>query len=379
MRNSQKTNEIFTPRKRPQSIFCLHKTQSRRKQMKIFRTIVLAATLVGAVAAVGAAQGVELIGAGATFPAPLYTKLFDEYNKQFGVKVNYQAIGSGGGQAQIKGKTVDFGASDAFVSDTDLATYPAALVHVPIVAGAVVATYNLAGNPELKLTPDVLADIFLGTITTWNDTRIAALNPSVTLPKTTITVVHRSDGSGTSAVFTDYLSKVSADWKSKVGTGTSVSWPAGVGGKGNAGVAGLVKQLPGSIGYVELIYAVQNGMSYASVKNKAGTFIKPSLASTTAAFNVAIPEDTRVSVTNTDAADGYPIASFTWLLLYKEQNYDNRPKAKAEAELKMIWWMIHDGQKFAEPLAFATLPAAAVARAEAVLKSITWGGSPLLK
>jgi phosphate transport system substrate-binding protein len=346
--------------------------------MKISRIAVVALFLTIAVG-LGFGEAVELTGAGATFPAPLYTKLFDQYAKEFGVKVNYQSIGSGGGIAQIKGKTVDFGASDAFVKDADLKTFPAALVHVPIVAGAVVATYNLAGNPELKLSPDVLADIFLGKITTWNDPRIVALNSSVMLPATTITVVHRSDGSGTSAVWTDYLSKVSDDWKQKVGTGTSVAWPAGIGGKGNEGVAGLVKQLPGSLGYVELIYALQNKMSYASIRNKSGSFIKPSLAGTTAAAAVAVPDDTRVSVTDTDAPDGYPIAGFTWILLYREQSYDNRTQAKADTVVKTIWWMIHEGQKYAEPLSYATLPSAVVKKAEAILRSVTYNGTPLLK
>ena len=341
--------------------------------------IALAALLLTVAAGFGYSQAIEFVGAGATFPAPFYTKLFDEYNKQFGVKINYQAIGSGGGQSQVKGKTVDFGASDAFVTDVDLKTYPGALLHVPIIAGAVVATYNLPGNPELKLTSDVVADIFLGKITRWNDARIAALNTGAALPRTIITVVHRSDGSGTTVVFTDYLSKISDDWKSKVGTATSVSWPAGVGGKGNAGIAGLVKQLPGSIGYVELIYALQNGMAYASLKNKAGAFVKPTLATTTAACAVPVPDDTRVSITNTDAADGYPIASFTWILLYKEQGYDNRPQDKAAALVKLLWWMTHEGQQYAEALSFAKLPAAVVSRAEAVIKSITFNGSPLMK
>jgi phosphate transport system substrate-binding protein len=332
-----------------------------------------------AAAGLGFSQSVELVGAGATFPAPLYTKLFDEYAKEFGVKVNYQGIGSGGGIAQLKARTVDFGASDAIMSDADLAAAPAAILHIPIVAGAVVVTYNLPGNPDLKLTPDQIADIFLGRITRWDDTRLASANAGVTLPKTPITVVHRSDGSGTTAVFTDYLGKVSEEWKSKVGSGTSVSWPAGVGGKGNAGVAGLVKQLPASIGYVELIYALQNGMAYASVRNKAGTFMKPTLASTTAACRVTIPDDTRVSLTNTDAADGYPIASFTWLLLYKDLSYGGRTAAKAEAIAKLIWWMTHDGQKFAEPLQYAPLAPNVVAKAEVLLRSITFGGAPVLK
>jgi phosphate transport system substrate-binding protein len=346
--------------------------------MRLSRITMTALILVAA-AGLGFAQDMELTGAGATFPAPYYTKVFDEYNKQFSVKVNYQSIGSGGGQAQLKGKTVDFGASDAFVKDADLGSFPAAIVHVPVVAGAVVATYNLPGSPTLKFTPDVLADIFLGKIKKWNDPRIAGLNSATTLPNTTITVVHRSDGSGTTAIWTDYLSKVSPEWMSKVGTGTSVSWPAGIGGKGNEGVAGLVKQLPGSFGYVELIYALHNNMPYGSVKNKSGAFLAPSLASVTAAAAVAIPEDTRVSLTDTAAPDGYPISGFTWILVYKEQSYDNRKEAKAETLLKTLWWMTHEGQQFAGPLAYATLPKAAVTRAEAVLRSITYNGSPVLK
>jgi phosphate transport system substrate-binding protein len=355
-----------------------HIIYDKEETMKLSRIAVVALVLCAS-AALGFSQSVELVGAGATFPAPFYTKLFDEYNKQFGVKVNYQAIGSGGGQAQLKSKTVDFGASDGTMSDADLKAAPAPILHVPMVAGSVVATYNLAGSPELKFAPDVLADIFLGKITRWSDARITAANAGVKLPNSAITVVHRSDGSGTTFAFTDYLAKVSDEWKTKVGMGTSVQWPAGVGGKGNAGVAGLVKQLPGSIGYVELIYALQNAMAYASIKNKAGTFIKPSLASTSAAFKVAIPDDTRVSVTDTDAPDGYPIATFTWILLYKEQNYGNRPQAKVDATLKLLWWMIHDGQKYAEALQYAALPATAVTKAEAVLKSVTFNGTPVLK
>ena len=341
------------------------------------KRLALAAMILALAAGFGFAQ--ELTGAGATFPAPFYTKVFDQYAKEFGVKVNYQAIGSGGGIAQIKSKTVDFGATDAFLKDADGAAMPAAVLHVPMVAGAVVLTYNLPGSPELKFTPDVVADIFLGTIKNWNDARISAINPSANLPKGSITVVHRSDGSGTTNVFTDYLSKVSAEWKTSVGSNTSVSWPAGIGGKGNAGVAGLVKQLPGSFGYVELIYALQNNMPYASLKNKAGSFVKPSLASTSAACAVDMPADTRVSVTDTDSAEGYPIAGFTWILLYKEQNYGNRPQEKADALVKMLWWMTHEAQKYAEPLAYAQLPGPVVKKAEAILRSVTYNGAPLMK
>ena len=347
--------------------------------MKISR-LLLAAAMIASLAGIGFAQSFEFTGAGATFPAPLYSKLFDQYSKEFGVKVNYQSIGSGGGQSQLKNRTVDFGASDVVMTEKDLMSAPAPIVHIPMVAGAVVITSNLPGNPELKFTPDVVADIYLGTIKKWSDPRIEALNPGVKLPAMNITVVHRSDGSGTTGVFTDYLCKVSPEWKEKVGTYTSVQWPVGVGAKGNEGVSGLVRQLPGAVGYVELIYALQNHMQYALLKNKSGNWIKATLATTTLAANVPVPADvTKLSTTDTAVPQGYPIASFTWIILYKEQNYDNHQKAKVEALLKMLWWMTHDGQKYAEPLSYATLPAPVVAKAEAIIKSITFGGVPLMK
>lgn len=347
--------------------------------MKLSRIIVAGLVIGVAVTSLGFGQGVELVGAGATFPAPFYSKVFDEYSKQLGVKVNYQAIGSGGGQTQLKNKTVDFGASDVVVTDDNAKTFPAPFVSIPMVEGAVVITYNLPGNPTLKLTSDIVADIFLGKIKRWNDPRITALNPDAKLPDTAMTVVHRSDGSGTTAVFSDYLSKVSDGWKSKVGVGQSLNWPVGVGGKGNPGVAGLVKQLPGAVGYVELIYALQNAMPYATLKNRSGNWVVPSLASTTEASNVPIPDDvTKVNLTDSAAANGYPISTFTWILVYKEQSYDNRPKDKVEAMMKLLWWMVHDGQQYAQPLAYATLPKAVVAKAEVILKSVTYNGTPVL-
>lgn len=346
--------------------------------MKVPR-IILAAGLILALGGVGFAESYEFVGAGATFPAPLYTKMFDEYSKLTGVKVNYQAIGSGGGQAQLKGRTVDFGATDVVMTAKNLADSPAAIVHVPAVAGAVVLVSNLPGNPELRFTADVVADIFLGKIKKWNDERISSINSGVQLPNLNVTVVHRSDGSGTTGVFSDYLSKVSDEWKTKVGSGTSLDWPAGVGAKGNPGVAGLVKQLPGAFGYVELIYALQNAMPFATLKNKSGNWIKASLQTTSTAANVMVPEDvTQISLSNTEAPEGYPISTFTWLILFKEQHYGSNAKGKSEALLKMIWWMIHDGQKFAQPLAYATLPAPVVKKAEQVLKSVTWDGQPLI-
>lgn len=320
----------------------------------------------------------EILGAGATFPYPFYSKVFDVYNKEKGVKVNYQSIGSGGGIKQLQNKTVDFGASDAPMSDEELSKSPAPIVHIPSCLGAVIITYNLPGSPSLKFTPEVLANIFLGKITKWNDPAIAAVNPGVKFPNLAISVIHRSDGSGTTYIFSDYLSKVNTDWNTKPGKGKSLDWPVGLGAKGNEGVSGLVKQTPGSIGYVELVYALQNKMPAASLQNKAGNFIEATLQSTTAAAAIDLPSDMRVSLTNTDAANGYPICSFTYLLLYKNQNYGNKTEASAKAAIDLINYVIHDGQKYAESLGYAPLPDPAVNKAEEILKSVTYNGKPLL-
>lgn len=325
------------------------------------------------------AKDMELIGAGATFPYPLYSKLFDVYYKEYKVKVNYQAIGSGGGIRQLINKTVDFGASDAIMTDKELSEASAPVLHIPTCAGAVVITYNLPGNPQLKFTPDVIADIFLGRISKWNDQRISEINPGMRLPDMNITVVHRSDGSGTTAIFSDYLSKVSREWKEKVGTGTSLNWPIGLGGKGNPGVAALVQKIPGSVGYVELIYALQNKMSYGMVKNKKGNFVTPTLASTSKAAEIELPDDMKVSLTDTNAPDGYPISGFTWILVYKEQNYGNRDEEKVKELVKLLWWMTHEGQKYTEPLQYAHLSKKAVEKAEKLIKSITYKGSVVMK
>ncbi len=319
----------------------------------------------------------ELIGAGATFPYPFYSKVFDAYNKAKGIRVNYQSIGSGGGIKQLQNKTVDFGASDAPMSDEELSKSPAPIVHIPTCLGAVIITYNLPGNPTLKFTPEVLADIFLGKITKWNDKAITDLNQGVKLPDLAISIVHRSDGSGTTYIFSDYLSKVSATWNTKPGKGKSLDWPVGLGAKGNEGVSGLIKQTPGSIGYVELVYALQNKMPAASLKNKAGNFVEASLKSTSAAAAIDLPADMRVSLTNTDAADGYPICSFTYLLVYQNQSYNNRSEASAKATVNLVDYLIHDGQKNAEALGYAPLPDAAVKKAEEILKSVTFNNQPL--
>jgi phosphate transport system substrate-binding protein len=319
-----------------------------------------------------------LLGAGSTFVYPLFSKQFSEYNKQTGVKINYQSIGSGGGILQLTNKTVDFGDSDAPLNEEQAEKMGVPVLHIPMCSGAVVISYNLPQVKDtLNLTPEVLAEIFLGKITKWNDPKIAAINSGVQLPGNTIVIAHRSDGSGTTNIFTDYLSKISDDWKSKVGKGSSVNWPAGLGGKGNEGVAGLVKQTPGAIGYIELAYAIQNKMSFAKIRNKSGNFITPTIASTSAAGNIQLPADAKVFLTNTDAPDGYPISGFTWALIYKDQNYGNRSESKAQNLLKLLWWNTHEGQQYCEALHYAPLSPAAVSVAENILKSATYGGKPL--
>ena len=295
--------------------------------------------------------------------------------------VNYQSIGSGGGIQQLTSKTVDFGASDAPLNGKQDSALPAPAIHIPATAGAVVISYNIPDMKDtLNLTPEVLAGIFLGDIKKWNDPKIAAINKGVKLPATDIQVKHRSDGSGTTNIFTTYLTKVSKDWETKVGKGSSVNWPEGLGGKGNEGVAGQIKQTPGGIGYVELAYAMQNGMAFAKVQNKAGKFITPSIESVTAAANITIPADAKVSLTNTDAPDGYPISGLSWILIYKEQKYgDNRSLDKVTKMVKLIQWMLHDGQQYSAALNYAPLSAAAVAVGDALLKSVTYDGKPVLQ
>jgi len=321
---------------------------------------------------------VMLQGAGATFPAPLYQKWLSEYgNLHPNLKMDYQSIGSGGGIKQIKEQTVDFGASDAPMSDADLKSAPGEIVHIPTVLGAVVITYNLEGMKQpLRFSPEVIADIFLGKIKKWNDPKIAADNAGVTLPTNDITVVHRSDGSGTSAVFTDYLSKVSAEWKEKVGAGVSPSWPTGIGGKGNEGVTGQVKNTPNTIGYVELAYAAKNKLPVAHIKNAAGSFIEPSIDAVTAAAAASVanmPDDLRISITNAPGAQAYPISSYTYILVYKNQ----KDAAKGKAIVDFLWWGIHDGEKFAKELLYAPLPPDVVKKAETKINSVTANGAAL--
>jgi len=325
------------------------------------------------------ARTVDLLGGGATFPYPLYSKMFYVYWKATGIKVNYQPIGSGGGQRQIITRTVDFGGSDAFMSDDALAKAPAEILHIPTCLGAVVVTYHLPGRPELKFTRSLIADIFLGKITRWNDKRIGEINPDIKLPEMDILVVHRSDGSGTTFVFTDYLSKVNEEWDTRVGRGKAVNWPTGVGAKGNPGVTGLIKHLPGAIGYVELGYALLERMPVALLQNRAGRFIRPNSASTSVAANIPLPVDTRISLTDTLSPDGYPVSSFTWILAYKEQAYRKRSMEKAKELAKLLWWMTHEGQQYAESLYYAPLPDEAVRKAEELIKSISYDGKPILE
>lgn len=335
--------------------------------------------LAGCITMAASAQDNTLLGAGSTFIYPLFSKMFAEYGKTHNVKVNYQSIGSGGGILQLTNKTVDFGGSDVCLNAEQARKIGVPVLHIPMASGAVVITYNIPGfNGHLKLTGKDLADIYLGKITNWNSPQIAAANKGIKLPNVPIVVVHRSDGSGTSFIFTDYLSKVNEEWAKKVGKASAISWPAGLGGKGNDGVAGLVKQIPGTIGYNELAYAIQNKMPYASVQSKSGKFIVPTLAATSASSNIELPANAEISLTNTDNPQGYPITSFTWALIYKEQKYSNHSAAKAKMLLQLMWYNIHEGQKNCEPLNYAPLSKSALKVAETLLKSATYGGKAIL-
>ena len=328
------------------------------------RSLIIALLLLVAslVAGEAAFAQMKLNGAGATFPYVIYSKWFDVYSKKSGVEFNYQSIGSGGGIKQVTEGTVDFGASDAFLTDAQMSAIKdkqqSDVVHIPTVMGAVVITYNLpAAGKDLRLSPDVLAGIYLGQITNWNDAKIAAINPGKSLPDQAIIVAHRSDGSGTTNIFTDYLMKVSKLWAVNIGKGTSVNWPVGLGGKGNEGVAGIVKQSEGAIGYVELAYAVQNNLSYALLQNKSGNFVQASFDAVSAAaasFADNMPSDFRLMITDAGGKDAYPICGFTWLLIYK----DMKDKSKAQEIEKFLKWAMTDGQSYAKDLYYAPLPEA---------------------
>jgi phosphate transport system substrate-binding protein len=314
---------------------------------------------------------IQIQGAGATFPYPIYSKWFDEYHQKHpDIQINYQSIGSGGGIKQLQAQTVFFGATDGPMTDDQLKNAPGPILHFPTVLGGVVPIYNVPGvKDQLDFTGEALANIYLGKITKWNDPAIAKANPGVSLPATDIAVVHRSEGSGTTYIFVDYLSKVSPEFKQKVGVATAVSWPVGVGAKGNEGVTGLVSQTPGAIGYVELIYALQNKIPYGAVQNKAGDFVTASLDSVTAAANAAatsMPDDFRVSITNSDAKGAYPLSSFTWLLLYQKP----ADKLRGRIMSDFLEWALTDGQKDAPGLGYAPLPASVVEKEKAALKKI---------
>ena len=340
------------------------------------RSFLIAAGILGFALPVSAQK---LTGAGATFPNPIYTKWFDAYNKKTGIQINYQSIGSGGGIRQFTEGTVDFGATDGPMNESQIQAVNGNVLHVPTVLGAVVVTYNVPslGTTQLKFDGTLLVDIFMGRITKWNDAKIAKLNPGVKLPDMDLIVVHRSDGSGTTYVFTDYLNKFSREWKDKVGYATSVNWPVGLGGKGNEGVTQQVKQTEGALGYVELIYAISNKLPYAQIKNPAGTFIAPSLESVTAAAaGTKLEKDTdfRVSITNAPGAEAYPISSFTWLLVRK----DNKDGSKAKLIRDFLTWMVTpEAQKMAAELHYAPLPQPVVSLVQARLPTLKAGGKAI--
>jgi len=337
------------------------------------RRLILALFIVLAIVGIGRSGFADMLinGAGATFPYPIYSKWFDVYAKENpGIKFNYQSIGSGGGIRMLSNRTVDVGASDAPMTDEQLAEAPGKILHFPSVMGADVVAYNLPGfSGTLRLTGPVIADIFSGKITKWDDDKIKALNPGAAIPSQDIVVCHRSDGSGTTYIFVDYLSKISPSWASDVGKGTSVKWPVGLGGKGNEGVTALVQQTPGAIGYIELIYALNNKIPFAEVQNKAGNFVAASLAGVTAAAaSVAgnMPADFRVSITDAPGADAYPISSFTWLLVYQKQT----SKDVGDQVVKFLHWALTDGQKYAPELKYAPLPAEVVEKETAQIAQI---------
>lgn len=321
-------------------------------------------------------SGLSMTGAGASFPFPLYSKMFAEYQ---GAKVNYQSVGSGSGQKQIIERTVDFAGSDNPMSDEQMKGAPGTLLHIPTAIGAVVPAYNLPGVSEpVKFDGAALADIYLGKIKTWNDPALLALNPGLKLPGLPITVARRSDGSGTTYVWSDYLSSNSEEWLNKVGRGNSLQWPTGTGAKGNDGVAGVIRGTPGAIGYTELVYAKQNGLSYGAVKNGAGNFVQADLASSEAAAEgVEIPDDTRVSLVSTTNPDAYPIASFTYLIFYKDQNYGGRSREQGQALKNLLSWVLTDGQQYHEALDYAPLPANVVEKAQNVVNGMTYGEEAL--
>jgi phosphate transport system substrate-binding protein len=323
--------------------------------------------------------GTVLGGAGATFPHPLYQKLILEYQAREDVRITYDAVGSGEGIKRLIHRSVDFGATDAFLSEDEHRSAGEAIVHIPTCIGAVAVVYNLPDMPELRFTPDVLADIFLGRITVWNDAKIAAVNKGIPLPALDITVVHRSDSSGTTFVFSDYLSKVSPEWKERCGCSKLIRWPVGVGLDGSSGVADFVKKIPGSISYVERSYVESNQLAAAAVQNRSGRFVRPTIESISAAADIRLPESTCIMITDTSSPSGYPISAFSYLIVYQQQCYENRPFARAQALVKFLWWILHAGQQYNQSLQYAPLPPSAVNATEQLLHAMRYGDVQLTK
>ncbi|MBD3239126.1 MAG: phosphate ABC transporter substrate-binding protein PstS [Chitinivibrionales bacterium] len=320
---------------------------------------------------------VILSGAGATFPHPLYRTWFDTFQVQTGIRISYEPVGSGAGIDQILSQRVDFGATDAFLADSDLAKVPDRLLHIPTCVGAVAITYNLPGAPQLQFTPETVTDIYLGKITHWSDRRLRRINPGVDLPDREIVVLHRSESSGTTAILTGYLSAVSSQWREKVGSGKVVRWPTGMGLEGNPGIASFVKKIVGSIGYVEMTYAAAHGLPCAALRNRSGNSIVPTTESVSAAAAVDIPPDSRCELTNTPVPDGYPITAFTYILVYREQAYGGRSRENGEALCKLLWWMIHAGQRHTTEMLYAPLPPPAIERAKQTIRTLTYREEPV--
>ena len=345
--------------------------------MKKALTIILSLFVL---ATIGQNKNIALTGAGATFPLPFYNQLISDYSTKSGMLVTYGGIGSGGGIKSLKDKVVDFGASDAFLSEKEMADISAPVVHIPTCMGAVVIAFNLPGITSLKLTNEVLAKMFMGEITKWNDKEIKAENPEAKLPNLNISVIYRSDGSGTTYIFSDFMTKISPKWAKEIGTGKALKWPVGMGAKGNPGVAGTISQTVGAFGYIGSEYAFAQKIPFVKLKNKAGNYIEPSVESVSAAAQGDLPADTRVMVTNSSDPKAYPISGFTWIILYKEQSYDGRSLQQAEATLKFLQWVLGpDAQAVAPKVAYAPLPAKAVSIANNILKSVTYKGKPVLQ
>jgi len=320
-----------------------------------------------------------LTAAGATFPMPYYNMVFAEYTTETGTQLTYGGIGSGGGIRSLTDKVVDFGATDAYLENSKMAEMPAEIIHIPTVLGAVVIAYNLPGVDGIKLSSELLEKIFMGNITKWNDSLLKSNNPGLTLPDLAITVIVRSDGSGTTQIFSDYMTKISKNWADKVGVGKSLQWPVGMGAKGNPGVAGTISQTQGAIGYIGSEYAFAQKIQTAQLQNSAGNYISPSIESVSAAAQCEIPADTRIMLTNSADPNSYPISGFTWIILYKEQNYNGRSKEQALATVSFLNWLVSEkAQGEAEKVHYAPLPAAAVEKAKAILHTVTYDGTPLL-